>query len=265
MSSSHETIVLNDLDRCLYDTEKGFNGIVRVIDTVTPITEEEIRTYYAELKSQKKSFNVVGWVEKELQTRKIKKSWERDIMPTFIDYGRSHDMLMPYAREYLDTIDELGLDSMLLTYGSWSNEVADPGLDRERSVKWQLGKIASSDALAYRPSLVIGTPHKARLISDEWAVKDISGQTNIILPPEVSDFFEQTHARAILTDDKTVAFNGIDLNVMDGIHVTPENLENRTAHLEGNLDPGVVAVTGLRQAIDVIPELVYKPRAIVIP
>lgn len=255
MERQQKIIVASDVDRCLLNTETAFRLAKQATAEETALSIEEIDVAYADHKKNKQSFNVVGFIERWQRQHKTKKTWDQHILPAFIEEGRNTDLLMPGADEYLDTIEELGLPHFLLTYGSWSNEVADPGLDRERSIKWQLGKIAASERLSQMATHVAETPEKSRLISRDWT-HSVDGQKKIILPTDLYEEFSHDFDQLILTDDKPVAFDGADLDVMAGIQVTPESLENRTAHLETDLAlAGIHRVVGLREAAKALREI----------
>lgn len=252
-----------DVDRCLLDTEKAFDIVRDVTDKNTSVSKQMINTAYAEHKRMKKSFNVTGFIESQLGSGE---QWEIDILPDFVRRGRREGLLMPYGKEFIARLGELGINYGLLTYGSWSNEADDPGADRERSIKWQLAKIAGDSTLAPIPSLVTHTPKKTEYIIKELTDKTPDGSTKIFLPSEYTDSEDIVNPvdKGILVDDKLVAHQDGDPDLVRGLLVIPETANNRNDHHMATDDitaPNLKQVIGLEQAAEAIETIVTELRS----
>lgn len=229
-----DVYALNDMDRFTLDTEKAFHLLLDVAEEAG-VSRSMIEDEYQRHKDAKKSFNVAGYVEQLLRSEAdSQRTWETSVLPFLIERGYRQDLLMPGVEEYIAALDEHSIPHGLYTYGSWSNEVADPGLDRERSVKWQLGKAAASSVLSRMPIAISNTPHKIDDLMHN-AVVTIDGVGDVVrLPDELSlSPGGTTYAKHIIMgEDKLVALEGGNPDLVTGVLVVPDGA-NRNAHHQG--------------------------------
>ena len=277
-------VVSHDVDRFLLNTEAAFRTVVEATAQSTPLTAEEVMAAYKEQSRLRKlgkistGFNVVGYLEGELERRHPSYSWDDDILPAFVALGSTRDLLMPGAEEYVDALAREGVYQGLLTYGSWSVELEDEGNEKERSAKWQLGKIAASPLLASLPAHVLTHPHKMRYWAQERST-EIDGVLSlaehrtwdemlsglnfpgdntrgILLPHGLSDNEgRQALARYVIQgDDKPEAFGDSDETLTSGVHVLPMGTENRMSYQTstGELPRGTIQVVGLERAREAV-------------
>lgn len=252
-----------DVDRCLLDTEKAFDVVREVTDQNTSVSKSMIDEAYAEHKQEGKSFNVTGFIESKLQEDEL---WEVDILPDFVRRGRGEGLLMPHGKEFISRLGELGIDYGLLTYGSWSNNASDPDLDRDRSIKWQVAKIAADPALANIPGIVTHTPRKTEYITNELVGRKPGKKAKIILPTEYTEYGNAPKKvdHAIMVDDKLIAHEDGDPDVIRGVLVTPEGMRNRNNHHKQDDKTsiaGLKRVVGLKEAADAVEEIASEFRS----
>lgn len=223
--------VLSDMDRFTLDTEKAFTLLLEVADEAG-VSRQGIEAEYARHKEIGKSFNAAGFVEGVLNEQTGEK-WESAILPRLIERGNTQDLLMPGAQNYLDELTRLAMPHGLYTYGSWSNEVADPGKDRDHTVKWQLGKAAASHVLRELRTAVAETPDKiADLMRNR--VVELEDEGKVVRVPDELSLTPGgvTYARHIVMgEDKISALQGGDPDLVSGILVIPKG-SNRNAHHE---------------------------------
>lgn len=280
-------IVAHDLDRFLVNTERALHVVGEAVEIATNggITSKEVREAYlrnSELCKQGKithGFNVVGYLEHTLEERGLPYGWDDDILLEFIKRGHQCDMLMPGAHEYIETLKKLEVPQVIATYGSFSGELGDEGKDRERSVRWQLGKIAATPELSEMPTYVLNHPYKSRYWAQERSMdveellsrdqlrewRDMTAQLNlpgdnsrgVLLSSRITlgDDSRQVFTRYVFHgDDKHVAFATGDYELVSGIHVVPAAAENRRDYQQSDddLPRGIMHAVGLDDAIPMI-------------
>lgn len=273
-----------DIDRCVLNTEVAFDTVASAAAQTTPLTKRQIVEAYQQHKVDRKAglvrdgFNVVGYLEQALE-KHFGYSWSADILPEFIRMGHENNkLLMPGAKELFDELTRRDIHFFLLTYGSWSNELEDPGLDKERSIQWQLGKKAADATLANLYSHVTNHPYKTRFLTQErrvslreypidvqrhWQVMtsrmNLVGNHHegILLPHDASLRGKLTLARfVIMLDDKPIAFEDGDRNLSSGVLVSPLDMANKMAYQEADdshkFKGKVIRANGLFEAKDAV-------------
>jgi hypothetical protein len=281
-----DIVVSLDADRCILDTEKAYHAATVAVEKVTPLTKAQIDAEYRRLKLLKQSFNVVGYVEEQLDSLQGNYTWDNDVQPAFAEEGAKMDLLMPGAVDMIHALEQENVHFGINTYGSWSNDADDPGLDKQRTVKWQIGKISAISELATLRYHIADHPYKTRTyaqerrvditqyplaVQQEWKqrtsglhIPNADHRAGVHLPNSLSvDESSTTLVRHIIkVDDKRIAHQEGDPNLVTGVLVTPAGIENRmTYQHDGDLDiPGLIEVVGLPDATSAVISLIRSIR-----
>lgn len=236
-----------DLDRCAYDTTKGFDVAVEATAYTTPITARQMYDAYEE--SQGRSFNVVGWVNSTLDQLGGRYSWQQDVAKEFIARGRRERLLMPGVSKLIDYAQKNEIHLGLMTYGA-SNPDHEAQTWKDAAA-WQWSKAQSEETLARLPIEVCDQKRKGHIIAG-WR------RDNELWLPDSLTAEEGTQtvvARGVLFDDKTDSFRGMD-DLTDGVRVTPEDADNQIEYQKGELPAGAVAVYGMTEALGALKTII---------
>ena len=245
------TAIFLDLDRCAYNTTKGFDIAVEATAYTTPITARQMYDAYEE--SRGRSFNVVGWVNATLDQMGGGYSWQHDVAKEFIARGRREQLLMPGTSKLLDYAEENEIHLGIMTYGaSTPDHEAQTWKDADA---WQRSKAQSELSLAKLAIEVCDQKRKGRVIAN-WRRGD-----EIWLPDSltVEEGTQTVVERGILVDDKTDSFRGLD-ELTDGVRVTPEDTANQIEYQKGELPVDVVAVHGMTEALGALKTILTLRR-----
>ena len=247
--------ILLDLDRCALDTNAAFKIAVDATAYNTPITAPQMLREYSRAKRDHQSFNVVGWINHTLTEFPGDYSWKDSVETDFVDRGREQNLLMKDVDRVIDYAMQNELHLGLVTYGASSPDRADQKWIDARD--WQLAKIAASRKLKSLPHYVCSQRQKGSLIAG-WQ-KD---ETGLWLPDELTaeEGTQTVVDYAVLLDDKTDSFRGMDTETLSGIRITPEDEANQLEYQKGELPLGVVPVVGMTEALGALKAIVELRR-----
>lgn len=238
--------VFLDLDRCAVNTEKAFGLAVEATAYNTPITGPQMYGAYARAKREKGgSFNVVGYINHELEELPGDYNWKDSVEPHFVELGQKRGgLLMPGAEHVIDYAVASELHLGVLTYGASSPERNDQKWEDAKA--WQLAKAAACRELNGLPTYVCNERQKGAHIA-KW-YREGEG---LYLPDEltVEDGVQTVAGMGVLLDDKTDSFSGKGDDHLYGIRISPEDQQNQLEYQKGELPSGVVAVNGMTEAL----------------
>lgn len=185
-----ETFYILDLDRCLGDTNKLQELLEEVLEQEIGFDRQAIVNARREYEESGESFDTVIAVEDILdrQGKNGRELWAH-IERVFVEESKRRDMLLPYARELLDFLQERHDYFGIVTYGG---------------NLWQRVKMAAT-GLAKIPYIVTPIKEKSKLLSS-WQLHDGS----FSLPEALSaDGFALQAKHLTFIDDKPVSFMGL--------------------------------------------------------
>ncbi len=238
--SSYEVVeaaVFYDVDRCMYDTEKGFELLVDVTDAVTSYGKADMMAAYQQSKREGVSFNYVSDINQKLGAR----AYQTLVEPAFIDAAKKTDLRMPGATALIEHAESAGMPLSFLTFGYASPD--------HHAQAWQdayAGQIGKGRAVGFTdyPFHVVDDIRKGDTFR-RW----VYDRHHLMVPAELSPWGEPYLLKqALFVDDKTPSFVGIPPHVT-GIHVIPSGEENAIAAQSGYLPDAVVSVRGLTEAL----------------
>lgn len=247
--------ILLDLDRCALDTNQAFKIAVDATAYNTPITAPQMMREYGRSKREHRSFNVVGWINHTLSELPGNYTWKDSVETDFVDRGRRQDLLMRDVDRVIDYAMQNELHLGIVTYGASSPDRADQKWIDARD--WQLAKIAASRKLKALPHYVCNQRQKGSLI-ENWR-QDGDG---LWLPDELTaeEGTQTVVDYAVLLDDKTDSFRGMEPDTLSGIRITPEDEANQLEYQKGELPTGVVPVVGMTEALGALKAIIEMRR-----
>lgn len=222
--SRENTIIVSDVDRFLVNTPLAQDRYLHAVERVAGIDPIVVFDAYEENRHKAGSFDTLGFVRGLVNNEEKM----QDIEWAFLDDARSSKdnfLLEDGALEYIQAIEEAGLQHFLMTYG-----VHD----------WQRLKLIAS-GLNVIPYRVVNTKHKARKLAEFY--DSASGRYDI--PVHNTHF---TGTDIFIGDDKASTFTGAADSIW-GMHVTPHSGEVLLSQIGTLPHDGILAVRGLRRGL----------------
>lgn len=216
-----DTFYIVDFDRTLADSEKLFDMFVAVVQRYTTIPEQQITAAHEQMIAKGDSFDTASFVRDHMREVGEGERWN-ELEKQFIRESRSLDMLLPGARDLLDTFRTHGKRFGILTYGN---------------PLWQHLKLSAA-GFNHLPRIIMVQKQKGRLVSS-WQQPDGSFH----IPQE---FGGGTADRIVMLDDKAISFEGfpglpsVGYHVVDRAHLLPSQ--------EGDVPSNVTHCTTLSEA-----------------
>lgn len=225
-----DTYFVLDFDRCIGDTDKARQILWSVCENETAITAQELQSAKDAMEAKGYTFDVVGYVAKQLVHQKSEKTWQ-DIRRVYVAVAKLQGILEPYVDEFLEACETRHIPYGVLTYGK------EP---------WQLTKLEAAGLFdRHVPFEVTQIERKGTLLSG-WKHGD-----GFIVPPALTRDFQPLKVKEIVfLDDKPRSFIGIPSGVR-GICVRPTSYAPLPSQ-QGELPAGVREVQGLRGAIELL-------------
>ncbi len=239
-----------DLDRCALDTRRAFDMAVQATAYNTPITGPQMYAEYKRAKREKRSYNVVGYINHELEQLPGDYNWKDDIEPHFIELGRRDSgLLMPGTQQIIDFATKNEYHLGVFTYGASSPDRNDQKWEDAKT--WQLAKAAACREFDGLPTYVCNQRQKGAHIARWYREGD-----GLYLPDEltVEEGVQTVAELGILLDDKTDSFTGKESHLY-GVRITPEDQSNQLEYQKGELPTGVVAVDGMTEALGALKSI----------
>lgn len=233
--------VFFDVDRCMYDTEKGFSLLADVVGKVTQYKADDLLASYAQAKRRGESFNYVSDINKRLGD----KAYQLTVQESFIEAGRRAGLRMKGATGLLHYTLEQRLPMGFVTFGDSSGN-EQSWIDAQAG---QIGKIRAANFDEY-PHFVCSDVRKGDLFSS-WV--DFG---DLVIPGKLSQWGQPYVAKqAVLIDDKIESFANMPPQVI-GIHAVPTDKRNSIRAQAGYVPGEVVSVVGLTEALGALKHVV---------
>lgn len=192
MTSSVKTYYLLDLDRTIFDTIGASDLLIAIVAEHSGELAHRIRTQIDEYNQIGASFAI-----RDVIVEQVGEERALDIEHAFIREGRSRSLLLPGARELMDSITRRDDATFgILTYGS---------------IKGQRMKITAA-GLQDVPCMITQQKHKGELIAS-WKQPD-----GYHIPSELGD---RVASEIVFVDDRIFSFEGLPEEVI-GYWITEE-------------------------------------------
>lgn len=247
----HEIVdlaVFLDVDRCMYDTDKGLRLVAEVTDSVTSYKKDDFMAAYEDAKRKNESFNYVS----DINQRLGEQAYQTLVEPAFLEAAKTEDLRMPGATELIDYIETESLPFGFITFGYSSKDHTSQSWRDAYDGQMGKGRAAGYDQYPY---YVCDDLRKGDLFH-RW----VRGR-ELWVPAELSAWEQPYIAnRAVLFDDKPAAHVGSPKQV-SGIHVAPAGAENTIAAQKGHLPERTVSVNGLTEALGALKYIVSLRRS----
>ena len=189
-----DTFYIVDFDRTLADSEKLFDVFVAIAQRYTELPEAQITAAHEQMVAKGDSFDTASYVRDHMREAGEDERWN-ELEKHFIRESRALNMLLPGARDLLDTFKVRGERFGILTYGN---------------PLWQHLKLSAA-GFNHLPRIILVQKQKGKLVSS-WQQPDGSFH----LPREYGG---GTADRIVMLDDKAVSFEGYPGLPSVGYHV----------------------------------------------